>query len=86
MSFLLSDYGWEEIESSNRGVYDEANALRGHGRKSLAVDRAEDSPLVDCLPLAIGLPDLKVEWLALAAAVVGVFDGELLIGVLTDGF
>ena len=71
---------------ANRGVHDEPSELRGHGRKSFAVDRAEDSPLVDSLPLAVGLPDLQFERLALAAAVVGVFDGELLIGVLADRF
>ena len=54
----------------------EPHALRGHGREALAVNRAEDPALVDGLPLAVGLPDLQFERLALASAVAGVFDRE----------
>src|SRR5512145_636957 len=52
------------------------HALRGHGLEALAVDRTEDSPLVDCLPLAVRLPDLQFERFALTSAVAGIVDRE----------
>ncbi len=61
---------------ADRRIHDEPHALRGHGLKALAVDRAEDSSLVNGLPLAVRLPDLKFEWLALPSEVGRIGDRE----------